>query len=276
MGKHIKKWDRCFNKLKKEKGESGAAAICSSSIDNAGLKAKNQKRDKKDYYSNKKKAKNESYREPKARYTSTDEDNYDVDMVKQYKNSDEFWDVAIENTIRKEFKGMIYPMCKTCGVPTKVKFTDERQMIGNDHQQIVICKKCGKPFVFETRYQVGYNNMERSGVLAEDAFSANATYPGPPLVNKLAGKMVGSGSDGILSSPRNTEIENGDDSVTSTGEFPLKYGDIKKQKVKSMQSRQRKSALKKIAKLNKMSTSGIKKMKSFADFSKKDEEENNG
>ena len=45
MGKHIKKWDSCFNKLKKDKGEQGAAAICSSSIKNAGLKAKNQKRD---------------------------------------------------------------------------------------------------------------------------------------------------------------------------------------------------------------------------------------
>ena len=53
--KHVKKWDSCFNKLKKEKGESSAAAICSSSIKNAGLKAEFQKRDKKDYYSNIKK-----------------------------------------------------------------------------------------------------------------------------------------------------------------------------------------------------------------------------
>jgi len=61
MGKHIKKWERCFDKLKKEKGESGAAAICSSSIKNAGIKAQFQKRDKEDYYSNKKKKLNDSF-----------------------------------------------------------------------------------------------------------------------------------------------------------------------------------------------------------------------
>ena len=60
--KHTKKWDSCFDKVKKDKGESAAAAICSSSIKNAGLKSQHQKRDKKDYYSNikKEKAKKES------------------------------------------------------------------------------------------------------------------------------------------------------------------------------------------------------------------------
>ena len=177
MGKHIKKWDNCFDKLKKEKGESGAASICSSSIDNAGLKAKYQKRDKKDYYSNIKKDK------------------------KKNENMKTFEEFSIN----------------------------------------------------------------------EDAFSNNATYPGPNITNQVSGQIVGSGSDGKLG-VKQTEIEGGDDGVTGGGEFPLKYGGIKDQKVKTMQSRQRKSAIKKIAKLNKLSASGVSKMKSFADFQKNNDD----
>ena len=113
--------------------------------------------------------------------------------------------------------------------------------------------------------------------LNEDAFSNNATYPGPNLTNKISGNMVGSGSDGRLGVKR-TEIEGGQDGVTSGGEFPLKWGGITSQKMKSRESKQRQSALKKISKLNKMSANGIskrksEKMKSFDEFSKNDEQE---
>ena len=54
---HTAKWDRCVKKLEDMgKSKSSAAAICSSSIDDAGVKKGHQKKDKKDYYANRKKA----------------------------------------------------------------------------------------------------------------------------------------------------------------------------------------------------------------------------
>ena len=53
--KHTKKWDRCVKKVK-AKGNTNPYAICSASIEDGGVKKEHQKRDKKDYYSNKKKA----------------------------------------------------------------------------------------------------------------------------------------------------------------------------------------------------------------------------
>jgi len=169
MGKHVKKWDRCFDKLKKEKGESGAAAICSSSIKNAGLKAKDQKRDKKDYYANKKRAKNEN-------------------IVQRFND-----------------------------------FT-----------------------------------MNES----EDSFQGGGAYPGPNITNKIAGQLVGSGSDGKLG-VNQTEIEGGDDGVTGLGDPEEKYKPIVKYEI-SRQSRRRKRAEEKMKKVS---------MMSFSDFSNKKDEE---
>jgi len=179
MGKHVKKWDRCFDKLKKEKGESGAAAICSSSIDNAGLKAKEQKRDKKDYYANKKKADKVN-----------DNNNYDV----------------IENIVQR------------------------------------------------------FNDFTMNET---DNFSGGGAYTGPNITNKIAGQLVGSGSDGKLG-VNQTEIEGGDDGVTGLGDPEEKYKPIVKYEI-SRQSRRRKNAEKKMAKVS---------MMSFSDFSNKKDEEN--
>lgn len=52
---HTAKWDRCIKKVK-AKGEGDKAyAFCSSSIKDGGVKPEHQKRDKKDYYANRKK-----------------------------------------------------------------------------------------------------------------------------------------------------------------------------------------------------------------------------
>jgi len=54
---HNAKWDRCVKKVEDMgKSKSSAAAICSSSIEDAGVKTSHQKKDKKDYYANRKKA----------------------------------------------------------------------------------------------------------------------------------------------------------------------------------------------------------------------------
>lgn len=55
--KHISKWDRCVKKVKEKSPHINPYAICSSSIEDAGLKKKHQKRPKESYYSNRKRAK---------------------------------------------------------------------------------------------------------------------------------------------------------------------------------------------------------------------------
>jgi hypothetical protein len=93
-----------------------------------------------------------------------------------------------------------------------------------------------------------------------DTFSGGGAYPGPNIVNKITGNMVGSGSDGRLGVNR-TEIEGGNDAVTSTGEYPKKYKRTVTQ-TRTPESRQRKAAIKKMKRLS---------MLSFDEFKKKDE-----
>jgi len=52
--KHITKWDRCVKKVKEKSPNVNPYAICSSSIEDAGLKKKHQKRSKSGYYANRK------------------------------------------------------------------------------------------------------------------------------------------------------------------------------------------------------------------------------
>jgi hypothetical protein len=53
---HTDKWERCFKKVKKKvKDENQAAAICSSSIKNGGVRYNHQRKDKNQYYANIKK-----------------------------------------------------------------------------------------------------------------------------------------------------------------------------------------------------------------------------
>ena len=54
---HTSKWDSCVKKVK-EKGVGNPYAICSASIEDAGIKKSHQKRSKKSYYANKKKNEN--------------------------------------------------------------------------------------------------------------------------------------------------------------------------------------------------------------------------
>lgn len=57
MAIHTKKWDRCVKSVEKQgKDKSSAAAICSSSIEDAGVKKSHQRKSGKGYYSNRKKA----------------------------------------------------------------------------------------------------------------------------------------------------------------------------------------------------------------------------
>ena len=217
MGKHIKKWDKCFDKLKDEKGESGAAAICSSSIDNAGLKAENQKRDKKDYYSNKKKAKKIN-----------------------------------ENSIISELQKAIedyYHNAESLDIIVNLTGLDEDIVLD----------------VLENSYHrnaldnlLSYSRTNES----EDSFQGGGAYSGPNITGGLSGHMVGSGSDGRLSTNQ-TEIEGGDDSVTATGAYPMKYKRTV-QHIKSRESKKRLSALKKMQKVN---------MMSFSDFNKNQDED---
>lgn len=52
--KHISKWDRCVKKVKEKNPDVNPYAICSASIQDAGLKKKYQRRPKSEYYANKK------------------------------------------------------------------------------------------------------------------------------------------------------------------------------------------------------------------------------
>ncbi|NPV13115.1 MAG: hypothetical protein HPY57_15215 [Ignavibacteria bacterium] len=52
--KHTAKWDRCVKKVKEKNPNANPYAICSSSIQDAGLKKKYQKRTKSEYYANRK------------------------------------------------------------------------------------------------------------------------------------------------------------------------------------------------------------------------------
>ena len=52
--KHTAKWDRCIKKVKEKSPHINPYAICSSSIEDAGLKKKHQKRSKEGYYANRK------------------------------------------------------------------------------------------------------------------------------------------------------------------------------------------------------------------------------
>ncbi len=52
--KHTAKWDRCIKKVKEKSPDVNPYAICSSSIQDAGLKKQHQKRDKSGYYANRK------------------------------------------------------------------------------------------------------------------------------------------------------------------------------------------------------------------------------
>jgi hypothetical protein len=54
---HTQKWDRCVKSVEKQgKDKSSAAAICSSSIEDAGVKKEHQRKSGKGYYANRKKA----------------------------------------------------------------------------------------------------------------------------------------------------------------------------------------------------------------------------
>lgn len=50
--KHTAKWDRCVKKVKEKNPNVNPYAICSSSIQDAGLKKRHQKRPKSKYYAN--------------------------------------------------------------------------------------------------------------------------------------------------------------------------------------------------------------------------------
>jgi len=54
---HTAKWDRCVKKVKEKSPDVDPYAICSSSIQDGGVKKEHQRRKKKDYYANKKKSK---------------------------------------------------------------------------------------------------------------------------------------------------------------------------------------------------------------------------
>jgi len=312
MGKHIKKWDRCFNKLKKEKGDSGAAAICSSSIKNAGLKAKEQKRDKKDYYANKKKQTNESYKDVIKNYSKeTTRINNRGKNKKKYKVS---LGQSVVNTYPKNtyYRCVgIYPKVillnthnnmyqilsdneadklspnNSINVFTKERFDfidssihfkyneiseeqleliekiiEEYDIMGKEHPNMMLLTQK------TTQLLLDFLRKNTDNRTNEDAFSSNATYPGPNLTNSISSHMVGSGSDGILSVTR-TEIEGGQDQPTAS-EYPRKYKPTVS-KIVSRESKRRLSALKKMHKLNKISTNGLKKpkqekIKKFNDF----------
>jgi len=53
---HTAKWDSCVKKVKKKSPDANAYAICSSSIDDGGVKKSHQKKSGDGYYSNRKKA----------------------------------------------------------------------------------------------------------------------------------------------------------------------------------------------------------------------------
>ena len=315
MGKHVKKWDRCFDKLKDEKGESGAAAICSSSIDNAGLKAENQKRDKKDYYSNKKKSKKKlnekkfstEKREKLAKNKKALPDgSFPIENVSDLKNAIKTYGLAkdknkAKNWIKKRAKELNAEkeLPKTWVNENEIQkfrnfineeieirkiedYNDEEHYnfsviydnyVDNIYTTIDNLKKeyDGSDVIIiltkdnNNHGPVIYRDGKWFNILNEDA---NATYPGPNLTNPISGQLVGSGSDGKLGT-KQTEIEGGDDSVTSGGEYPLKYKSTVKG-VSTRDTRQRKSAIKKLQKLQKMSANNVK-MKSFSEFNNEKE-----
>ncbi len=53
---HTAKWDRCVKIVKSKSPEANPYAICSSSIDDGGVKKSHQKKSGKGYYSNRKKS----------------------------------------------------------------------------------------------------------------------------------------------------------------------------------------------------------------------------
>lgn len=56
---HTDKWDSCVKKVEDTgKSKSSAAAICSSTIEDGGVKKSHQRRSKKGYYANRKKNEN--------------------------------------------------------------------------------------------------------------------------------------------------------------------------------------------------------------------------
>jgi hypothetical protein len=61
--KHVAKWDRCIKKVKEKSPNTNPYAICSASIEDAGLKKQHQKRSKEGYYANRKKAARKSVKE---------------------------------------------------------------------------------------------------------------------------------------------------------------------------------------------------------------------
>lgn len=52
---HTAKWDRCVKKVKEKSPDTNLYAICPSTIKDAGVKKKHQRKFKKNYYANKKK-----------------------------------------------------------------------------------------------------------------------------------------------------------------------------------------------------------------------------
>jgi hypothetical protein len=83
--KHTEKWDRCVKKVKDKSPDANAYAICSSSIEDAGLKKKHQKRDKMGYYSNRKKV--DAKQKKNEMITNFDnfiKENYNQDIDEQY------------------------------------------------------------------------------------------------------------------------------------------------------------------------------------------------
>jgi len=105
-----------------------------------------------------------------------------------------------------------------------------------------------------------YSINIKEKITEADTFSDGGAYPGPNIVNKITGNMVGSGSDGRLGVNR-TEIEGGNDAVTSIGEYPKKYKRMVTQII-TPETKKRKAAIKKMKRLS---------MLSFDEFKEKNE-----
>jgi hypothetical protein len=74
---HIEKWDRCVKSVEKQgKDKSAAAAICSSSIEDAGVKKEHQRKSGKGYYANRKKSKKEKKNEMCITFESFEDEYY--------------------------------------------------------------------------------------------------------------------------------------------------------------------------------------------------------
>jgi len=73
-------------------------------------------------------------------------------MIKKFE-SYSLWDKAYSNTEKLKVDSTPYisyvNICKSCNEVTEIESTRERQIIGNSHQVIVLCKECNENFVMD-------------------------------------------------------------------------------------------------------------------------------